>query len=580
MADEKMLQEAIGAVYKGEKVRARDLLTRLLKNDQANPVYWLWMSTVVDTQKERVYCLQEVLKRDPHNEAARRGLVMAGELPPDQNAPAPEMKRRNWQVQLPESSAAKTRLMGNITGLPRMLMFLGVGIAALTLIVLIGVIGLRRPAAPVILTPVGTARPTATFQITNTPVVRTPTPTFVGPTPLAMLLQTTYTPTPLYVNTPHPRSEAYRSSLMNMTRGDYENMLSFMQQVNSNEPNSPDVLYYLGEAYRLSGDNESALKQYKLSIEASDTFAPAYLGRARAEFALDPETDVMSDLQTAVELDPGLKEAYLELANVWLAKGEPQNALDVLDEQAELLSDSPLDALYRAQAYLLLDDAPKALEYARRANEMDTTLLPAYLTLGQALQANGQTAESLAPLETYVIYETEDPKAWTWLGTAYYADHRDDQALEAFDRALALDDRLFDAYLQRGWINLDREAYNDALDDFATAQKLDKESWDAALGLGETYLLLKFPGDSYMTLDRAQAYAESDDQLAQLYYWRARSLDGLGNPDAAEADWQKLLDLPKDVVPAAWAKEADSRLSGTSTPAAETTAVKATPTPK
>ena len=37
MADDKMLQEAKEAVAKGQRERARDLLTRLLRANQANP---------------------------------------------------------------------------------------------------------------------------------------------------------------------------------------------------------------------------------------------------------------------------------------------------------------------------------------------------------------------------------------------------------------------------------------------------------------------------------------------------------------------------------------------------------------
>ena len=61
MADDKMLQEAIEAVDNGHRDRARDLLTRLLKANQTNPKYWLWMSSVVESTKERIYCLQKVL---------------------------------------------------------------------------------------------------------------------------------------------------------------------------------------------------------------------------------------------------------------------------------------------------------------------------------------------------------------------------------------------------------------------------------------------------------------------------------------------------------------------------------------
>ena len=65
MAEDVMLQEAINAVRQGQRIRARDLLTRLLRADQSNPEYWLWMSSLVDSFKEQVYCLQSALKLDP-----------------------------------------------------------------------------------------------------------------------------------------------------------------------------------------------------------------------------------------------------------------------------------------------------------------------------------------------------------------------------------------------------------------------------------------------------------------------------------------------------------------------------------
>ena len=59
-----------------------------------------------------------------------------------------------------------------------------------------------------------THRPTATNSPTPTdtvpPSLRTPTPTFLGPTPLWMFLDKTYTPTPLYVVTQHPITSQQR----------------------------------------------------------------------------------------------------------------------------------------------------------------------------------------------------------------------------------------------------------------------------------------------------------------------------------------------------------------------------------
>jgi hypothetical protein len=78
-----MFDEAVQALKDGQRLRAKDLLTRLIKTDQSKPDYWLWMSAAVDSEKEQVFCLQNVLKLDPNSVAARRGLVVLGAMRPE-----------------------------------------------------------------------------------------------------------------------------------------------------------------------------------------------------------------------------------------------------------------------------------------------------------------------------------------------------------------------------------------------------------------------------------------------------------------------------------------------------------------
>ena len=78
-----LLQQAVEAIRQEQFARARDILTKLLRTDQNNPDYWVWMSAAMETQKERLYCLQTAFKMDPTNSAARRGLILMGPLPPD-----------------------------------------------------------------------------------------------------------------------------------------------------------------------------------------------------------------------------------------------------------------------------------------------------------------------------------------------------------------------------------------------------------------------------------------------------------------------------------------------------------------
>ena len=80
--EEVMFDEALSAIRTGERTRARDLLTRLLKVGHENASYWVWMSAVVDTPKERLFCLKEAVRIDPQNASAIRGLVVMGARQP------------------------------------------------------------------------------------------------------------------------------------------------------------------------------------------------------------------------------------------------------------------------------------------------------------------------------------------------------------------------------------------------------------------------------------------------------------------------------------------------------------------
>ncbi len=110
-----------------------------------------------------------------------------------------------------------------------------------------------------------------------------------------MFLASTYTPTPLYVITTHPvlSRASYEAGLRSLAAGDYTTARVQFQDVLKTEPNAVDVYYYIGESYRMEGDYRNARDFYQTAINRNPTFAPAFLGRARANLGLNPAADVL-----------------------------------------------------------------------------------------------------------------------------------------------------------------------------------------------------------------------------------------------------------------------------------------------
>jgi tetratricopeptide (TPR) repeat protein len=565
-----MLREATEALRQGDRARARDLLTRLLKTDQKNPSYWLWLSAAVDTQKERVYCLQMVLQADPENTSAKRGLILLGALPPDDSVPPFPLNRpRQWEEKLTIPQESKEKKRGWANPVARFFIILGIAV-----LVIGGLLIGRSLIFPNRATPYYTPTHHPTFTISSTPSVtpafRTPTPTFLGPTPLWMFLASTYTPTPLYVITEHPviSRSAFEAGLRFLGAKDYPNALALFQQAITLEPNAPDLYYYIGETYRGQGDYRSARDAYQEAINHDAAFAPAFLGRARANQGLNPEAEIIDDLNEAINLDPVFAEAYIARGE-YLVASNPSAAQRDLKTALEITPGSALAYLHLANAQLNLGENEAALESATRANELDMTLVPVYLALARAYIATGQTAKAVSVLQTYTIFSPEDTTAYLQLGTAYNAAGEYQRAVEALNKAINADRRNGEAYYQRGIAYLNLDSPNLAETDFKAAINYDPFDFDSQLGLARVYFMQGDPGGAYMQAEQnALPLAHSDSTQAQAYYWIALFLEAIEDPTSdigAQNYWYKLIALPAEVMPEAWRAEAYQHLNITPT---------------
>ncbi len=357
MADnDAVFQEAVEALRAGNKSRARELLTELLKTDQNNATYWVWMSSTVDTAKERIYCLQTAFKLDPQNAAAKRGLILHGALPPDETIqPFPINRPRAWEEKLLlEHEKPKPKGWAAVKASPvaRLGGFIALGAVVVSLVVF-GFLQARanRDALP----PTYTPGPSPTYTLTPTALNATGQPPVAAvgtAAPLSELLAEPYTPTPLYVNTPRSplSADVYRSVKIAYEKNDWEAAVKGLQQAIQAEPNGADLYYYLGEAYRFQGNPSGAFDAYNRAVTVNPKFGAAYVGLARARIMSDPNADVKNWLDTAIQLDPNFGEAYLERAIFKTKRNDIAGALSDLGEADRGLPNSPLVYYYLAQA--------------------------------------------------------------------------------------------------------------------------------------------------------------------------------------------------------------------------------------
>lgn len=96
-----LTKEGIYALKAGDKAKARKLLEAAIQEDNCDVQAWMWLSGAVETDQERIECLQQVLRIDPNNTVAARGLaqlVASGKVTIQHASPqtaAPQAEKSN-----------------------------------------------------------------------------------------------------------------------------------------------------------------------------------------------------------------------------------------------------------------------------------------------------------------------------------------------------------------------------------------------------------------------------------------------------------------------------------------------------
>lgn len=598
-----MLQVAIEAIRQENFAQARDVLTKLLKADQNNPAYWVWMSAAMETPKERLYCLQTAYKLDPTDAAARRGLILMGALPPDDSIqPFPMNHPRPWENKLKlVDEKPKPKGLKRLTGSPVFRLAAIFGTAGLILIGAVIGLGmmLSNRQTPASVVQVFTPRPTVTVYATS--VESKPTLP-----PLAAQLEATYTPTPIYGATPHigAAQDIYKAAQNSLIRQQWDNSVNMWLQLATVEPGSVDALYFAGEARRLAKRYTEALSFYNEAIQVNPNYAPSYLGKARAALALNPTRNVLPDLDKAIANDPYYAEAYLERALYHLKRANYAAALNDIEEAELVNPESPLIQLTRARVLLAMGENEAALEAAQQANQLDITMLEGYIVLGMAYRANGQIEKAVETLEIYVQYQPDNAEAFTVLGVAYFNDGNDEAALKSLQQAVRLDRTSSEAYYWLGELYLKKgaqeglaearreENLNLAVENFEKSVQYNAESFRNAEGLARAYMAVGKWGNAIITMGKVEKKAANDVERGQFLYINAKSHQNMNYPQVAIRDWTALLALPEDAVPPERRTEAQEQLQLLKTPTKEpptptetrtplpTRTVTVTPTPR
>lgn len=334
------------------------------------------------------------------------------------------------------------------------------------------------------------------------------------------------TPTVAYFATVHPDNPPLDDAIEKYRLGDYEAAIEEIPAARESGPDLPDSYYFEGMAYAHLGQYQRAASAINQGLGQAPNMAALHAALGYIYFHDGNLDESRIENQTAKSLDPVLILPYLTLAEDYREAELYESALAEVEAALELDAHNVEVLVAQAEIYMAQGDPASASAIGNLAVYIDPTSEAAVLLLGRARIALEQYGQAVAPLEQYLSrVNPASAAAWSLLGEARYLEGNQQQALDAFSKALLLSEDSSEVLVKRGNVFLATGAYEDAYTDFDEAVSLDDTTearygraqaafatgrYDRALDDIEV-VLDETPLDPEARLLRAEALVETED---------------------------------------------------------------------
>ena len=371
---------------------------------------------------------------------------------------------------------------------------------------------------------------------------------------------------------------AYNSGLEAVRKGDWENAAGNFEKAVGLDSKDTSSFMFLGYV-RLKQEKFdaalAALQSAEKLMPAGDTQGKAtlYNNLGLVFWSKNQPADAITAYQKALQFDKKASDAQYNLAFALLSQKRYADATPQLEALAKTSTDPAMQGtIYDAlgEAYENQKDLGKALGAYKKAIELrpKEPSYPLHMALALINSNRKNDAVSYLIKVTELDPQSTDPQnaeAFLQLGAIHIERRKWSEAQDVLKRYVAL--RPADAL---GWFNLGvaydytGTAFNDALDAYGKAQKLDAKNAAIYNNVGRIHFKRGKNEEAIAALQKAlELDGQSSDarhNLAIVYADQARSLDKDKKLDeakakfaAADTEWRTLLKNIEDP----WRKETD-----------------------
>ncbi len=251
------------------------------------------------------------------------------------------------------------------------------------------------------------------------------------------------------------------------------------------DPGNAQVYTWLGDLYKKRRRFAQAEKSYHTSISINPEDISTHNGLGDLYLKQNRDDMAYRTFREALSIEEN-KEAYLQLADMYVKHSDPEGAISELEKVVRMYPGESSVHQKLGDLYMSLECYSEALEhYEKSVTESPTA--DAHNRLGLLYLKKDYAALSVIEYRKAVEMQPGKPEFREDLGMAYYCQGHRDKAIEELKKAVTLDSRNVDYYKAIGVMLEEEGRYDEAIRMLQKAQVLSpRDSLIPAL-IGKVY---------------------------------------------------------------------------------------------
>ena len=253
-------------------------------------------------------------------------------------------------------------------------------------------------------------------------------------------------------------------------------------------PGNPAVYVALGEAYSKQGVAVLGIDNYKKAIELQPNDIAIHLKLARTYVKNRQWNEAVRAYDAAIAVDSAVAEDYLEPGRILVLAKQYRRSVLYLKKYVSLMPNSTEGLTLYTSALFGSEDYAEAAQVAPKALKLDSSAVETWRAYAHSLVEIKEYKPALnafAALQRRGAIKSEDQAK---LGKAYFGLNMQDEALKAYELAIAADSSNCDPLFDLGFIYMRKQDYKNAAAMFERKIICDPRSLSAYINAGSSLM--------------------------------------------------------------------------------------------